>query len=358
VIKITDINPFGPMFGEQHNIITIHEAEKKKRPRVAYPGFEHIPVRPEVDPLSFDTYLGQDNIKERLRLEINAMKRGDSLKALFSASPGLGKTALARVLAIEMGLKQRVDHYFEIVAGKIESKKQLDDFIRVLPEYAFVFIDEIHGLQGLARDAMLPALADNVYAFDEGTDTMLPLPKGISWVGATTDVGKVHGALQRRLTVMTLAPMNHENRKELAMRMPIPVAEDAAEEMARRCWTPWEIKDEIYKVSSHIAYEHNHEAIELFHVHSAFDILDVDEHGLHKTERDVLKILYRSKRIVKKEVRYGMSARALIASVGIDNPTFYDKIEPRLLGRGFIQISAGVGRELTEKGLEYTKERF
>jgi Holliday junction DNA helicase RuvB len=346
------------MFGEQHNVITINEAEKTKRPKVAYPGFEHIPVRPEVDPLSFDTYLGQDNIKERLRLEINAMKRGDSLKALFSASPGLGKTALARVLAIEMGLKHKTDHYFEIVAGKIEGKKQLDNFIRVLPEHAFVFIDEIHGLQGLARDAMLPALADNVYAFDEGADTMMPLPKGISWVGATTDVGKVHGALQRRLTVMTLSPMSHENRRELAQRMPIPVTDVAAEEMAKRCWTPWEIKDEIYKVSSHVAYEHNHSLIDLWHVNAAFEVLDIDEEGLHKIERQVLKALYLSKRIFKKEVRYGMSARALIATVGIDNPTFYDKIEPRLLGRGFIQISAGVGRELTEKGLEYTKARF
>jgi Holliday junction resolvasome RuvABC ATP-dependent DNA helicase subunit len=319
----------------------------------AKPGI-NVPLK-ESDPRDFDTYLGQDQVKRRIQLRLNALEKNNpnnnSVKLLLSAPAGTGKTAFARVVALEMAERKLIDHYFEIVAGKIEGKAQLDNFMRKLPPHSFVFIDEIHGLQGITRDAMLPVLQDNVFAFEDG-DTMTPLPTGISWFGATTDVGKVHDAVQRRLSTVQLIPMEFENRAILAALQPIEVTEDAAAEMAHRCWTPWEIKDELYVVARDISTEQSEPVICHRHVLEACDVLGLDEHGLRGVERRVLETLYKSKKKVRGTYRYGMSSRALIASTGIDSPTFLNKIEPKLMELGFVTISAGVGRELTEHALE------
>jgi Holliday junction resolvasome RuvABC ATP-dependent DNA helicase subunit len=324
--------------------------------RIAAPGLDKIPYKPG-DPIDFKTYLGQDQHKRRLQLRINAMKRGESLKALFSASPGLGKTALARVIAREMGKKELIDHYFEIVAGKVETKKQLDEFLKILPPNSAIFIDEIHGLQGISRDALLPALQDNVYAFDEGSDTMTALPEGLTWLGATTDVGKVHKAVQRRFTVYDLEPMSLSNRRIMLMLLPFPTTNPAVNEIAIRCKTPWEAKDEAYEVAKDIALENQVGTIEHDHVIEAFDILGIDERSLRTIDRRVLEVLYNNPKTIKGELRYGMSARALIAATGLDSPTFYDQVEPKLLNLGYIQISSGVGREITPRAIQhYFKE--
>lgn len=304
------------------------------------------------DPFDFDSYLGQENLKRRITLHINAMKPGDQLKMLLSASAGTGKTAFARIVAREMASRDLIKNYFEIVAGKIESKGQLDRFIAVIPEQSLIFIDEIHGLQGTARDALLPAIQDNVYAFDMKGHTMMPLPKGISWFGATTDVGKVHPALQRRLTVITLEPFSWKDRVILALTRPMVMTEQAAVLMANRCWTPWEIKDEVYIVARNIAIENGKEYIEKDFVEEAFALLGIDEFGLRPLERQVLSALSNNKKIIRGVERYGMSASALIGMVGMDKPTFYNKIEPKLLSLGLTTISPGIGREITEKGLK------
>lgn len=327
--------------------------DNKTKQGYAEPGI-NVPLK-DSDPVDFNTYLGQDQVKRRIQLRLNALDRDDpnnnSIKLLLSATAGTGKTAFARVVALEMAKRKLIDHYFEIVAGKITSRVELDAFIRRLPPHSFVFIDEIHGLQGIARDAMLPVLQDNVFAFEDG-DTMTELPTGISWFGATTDVGKVHDAVQRRLSTVQLEEMSFENRAILAALMPVEVTEEAASEMALRCWTPWEIKDELYVVARDISTEQSDPVICHRHVLEACDILGLDEHGLRGVERRILKVLFKGKKKVRGVYRYGMSSRALITSAGIDSPTFLNKIEPKLMGLGFIVISAGVGRELTEYALE------
>ena len=315
-----------------------------------HPGLDFIPHK-EGDPDTFKTYLGQDDLKERLSLRINAMKKGDSLKALFSAPPGLGKTALARIIARELGKHGLIENYFEIVAGKVETKLQLDSFLSKVPAYSYVFIDEVHGLQGTSRDALLPALQDNVYAFNTGSETMTALPEGISWVAATTDVGKVHGAVQRRFTVFELTPMTLKNRYYLASLLPFAIEEQAAVEIARRCWTPWEIKDEARLVARDVAVYEKSKIITYKHVIRAFKILGIDQNGLRARDRNVLEALYRSVRTIRGQVRRGMSVRALVAACGLDSPTFYDKIEPKLLKLGYLRIAAGIGREITETAI-------
>ncbi len=323
-------------------------------------GLDSIPYK-NGDPTSFDTYLGQVNLKRRIQLRINALTRenladGDSLKALFSAQAGQGKTALARVIAREMADKNLIDNYFEVVAGKIDTKYLLDRFMASLPPFSYVFIDEIHGLKGSALDAMLPALQDNLYPFD-GDSNMTPLPEGLCWVGATTDVGKVHPALQRRLIVMTLEPISFINRMTIAFTQPYPATELAAEEIANRCFTPWEVKDELYVTSKDIAIEAERGIISHADVLEACELLGIDENGLRPREQAVLQTLFKAKRMIRGQPRYGMSANAITMCIGIDRPTFFNTIEPKLMQLGYIQVATGLGRELTPKALQdYFKE--
>ena len=325
------------------------EVEKEKA------GLENIPYKAG-DPTSFNDYLGQENLKKRIKLRIDAMTReelahGGNLKALFSAQAGQGKTAIARVIAHEMANRGLIDNYFEVVAGKIDTKHLLDKFIASIPEFSYVFIDEIHGIQGAARDALLPTIQDNLYPYDASSN-MTSLPPGICWVGATTDVGKVHPALQRRLIVMTLEPLSLKDKAFIASIQPYPVSEKAAFEMAKRCFTPWEIKDEIYVTAKDIAVLEETPIIMHKHVLDACNLLGVDENGLRPAEKRVLEALYMSKKIIRGKTRYGMSANATAMCAGIDCPTFFNMIEPKLMKLGYVQVSPGIGRELTPKALQ------
>ena len=186
------------------------------------------------DPIDFETYRGQDILKRRITLRLNAMDRGDSFKALFYAPAGQGKTSLARVVSNEMLKRHLSEEYFEITAGNLDSKVNLDSFMRQVPALSVVFIDEIHGLPTLVRDALYPAIQDNMYAF-QGEPSLQRLPLGISWVGATTELGKVHLALQRRMMPMSLEPMSVDDRAILASSLTVPITPDACFEIAKRC---------------------------------------------------------------------------------------------------------------------------
>ena len=318
-------------------------------------GVKNIPYKTG-DPTSFDDYLGQEQLKKRIQLRINAMTResmatGDTLKSLFSASAGQGKTAFARVIAREMVKRGLIDNYFEVVAGKIDTKHLLDKFIASIPAFSYVFIDEIHGIQGAARDALLPTLQDNLYPFD-ATSNMTKLPPGICWVGATTDVGKVHPALQRRLIVMTLEPLSFEDKVFLALIQPFSVSENVACLMAERCESAWEIKDELYVTAKDIAFSEKSQVILYQHVLDACQILNIDSNGLRPAEQRVLRALHMSKKKIRGETRYGMSANAAAMCAGVDTKTFFNMIEPKLMKLGYMQVSPGIGRELTAKAIK------
>lgn len=303
------------------------------------------------DPTNFENYVGQAALKRRLTLRLNSLNRGDSLKALFFAAFGQGKTSLARVLAREMFNRNLIDHYYETIAGRFETKSDVDRFLHTIKPYSLIFIDEIHGLTGNVRDALYPAIQDNVYAFQDGS-SMIKLPPGISWIGATTELGRVHSALQRRLIPMTLEPMSTMERARIAGLQKMPVDGDAAVEMANRCWSPWEIKDEIYATAEDIANSYKSERINKQYVVDACDVLGIDSNSLRPHERRVLEALYNNPKFLKRGKIYAMAKGPLVSIAGIDVETFIGAIEPKLLRLGFLTVSS-TGRELTPKTIEH-----
>lgn len=314
-----------------------------------------IPVKPG-DPTGFDNYLGQEAIKRRLLLRMNAMRPGDSMKCLFFSQAGSGKTALARVVANELAQRGLAENYYEIVAGKFEAKDDVDKFLKQIPANSVIFIDEIHGLTGLARDALYPAIQDNIYSYNEEVGSVA-LPKGLHWFGATTDLGKVHSALQRRLMPIALEPLSLTDRFWLAMLQPRKVDDAAAVIMAERSFSPWELKDELYATAGDIATEQQSWTISLEHVLEACGILGIDQNSLRPKERLVLECLHNSPRKAKGEIVYSLAKNTLTIMAGLDAATYSNAVEPKLLGLGLVTVRAGVGRILTDKALAlYFKE--
>lgn len=308
-----------------------------------------IPTKPG-DPVSFETYRGQEALKRRFILRLNARQEGESIKALLFSPAGQGKTSFVRVLAYEMFKRNMVKHYFETIAGKFETKNDLDSFLRRIPANSIIFIDEIHGLPGTVRDALYPAIQDNIYMFNYDVN-FRKLPEGLHWIGATTDLGKVHAAMRRRLLPIPLEPLSLEDKKWIALLQPRKVEEKAADLMAERSWSPWEIKDELYPTAGDIATEKGSWVIRLEDVLDACGLLRIDQNGLREKERLVLELLYKSPRKLKGEIVYTLSKNALVVMAGLDEASFVDSIEPKLMRLGYLTVSS-VGRRLTAKAIK------
>ncbi len=309
-----------------------------------------IPNKPG-DPLSWANYSGQEPLKRRLQLRIEAMEAGAQLKALFYGPFGYGKTALARVLANEMFQENLVDHYIETIGLNFQTKLDVDDFVLRLKPFTFVFIDEIHTLTAGIREAFYTAIQDN-WHLPYKKQRRVQLPPGICWVGATTQLGQVHPSLQRRLLPIQLEPLNELELARITQNQKVGVDSDAAELMAKRCTTPWEIKDELYATSEDIVVSRELKRVTIKVVTESCDILGIDGHGLRPRERRVLEALWHSPRTVKSWgwKAYALSQPSLIAISELDKETYVNYVEPKLLRLGFIKVSS-IGRELTTEAL-------
>ena len=153
-------------------------------------------------PKSFDDYVGQDKIKENLKVFIHSAKsRGDVLDhVLLYGPPGLGKTTLANIIANEMGTRIRVTS-----GPAIEKVVDLASILTSLEEGDILFIDEIHRLNRACEEMLYPAMEDYSIDFIVGQgataqSVRMPINK-FTLVGATTRAGMMSSPLRDRFGV-------------------------------------------------------------------------------------------------------------------------------------------------------------
>jgi Holliday junction resolvasome RuvABC ATP-dependent DNA helicase subunit len=309
----------------------------------------YIPWKPN-DPLEFTTYFGQQALKRRLEIRLNAMQPGDQLKALFAAPHGYGKTAVARTLAYEMFKRDLVDYYVETVGSNFAVKADVDDLILKLKPKTFIFVDEIHAIAGGAREALYLAIHDNIYVYHR-QNKLTKLPAGLSWVGATTELGKVHPSLQRRLLPMFLEPLTTDDLAHIVSSQPMPTKPDAAQLIGKLCTSPWEVKDELYATARDMAKGSKLTCINKEIVNDACGVLGIDQIGLRPQERRILETLYKHPKVLRGERAFVMAKAPLTMMSGVDPDLYAAQIEPKLLNLQMLQISS-TGRELTSKALD------
>jgi holliday junction DNA helicase RuvB len=309
---------------------------------------EEEAVEQTLRPRSLDEFIGQERVKEQLKIALDAAKaRGEALDhVLLAGPPGLGKTSLAYILREELGVGLRT------IAGPAVEKRDMAAILTSLEPRDVLFVDEIHRMSRTAEEILYPALEDFridiVMGEGAGARTLtLDLPP-FTLVGATTRTGLLTTPLRDRFGLTfrldyyepgELAAIVHRSARILA----VDIAADAAEEIAGRARGTPRIANRILRRVRDFAQVRHQGAITTEIAREALVMLEIDEQGLDREARDLLRT------IAEKFDGGPVGLNTLAASLGEEEETIEDVYEPFLLQLGYIQRTPR-GRTITKHG--------
>ena len=298
---------------------------------------EDFPLEGSLRPQSLEEYIGQEKLKDTLKIYIEAAKqRHDALDhVLFYGPPGLGKTTLSGIIANEMGVHMKVTS-----GPAIEKPGEMAAILNNLQEGDILFVDEIHRLNRQVEEVLYPAMED--FAIDimigkgaSARSIRLDLPK-FTLVGATTRAGLLSAPLRDRFGVMH--HLEFYDQRELttivirsAQVLGVEIDAAGAAEIAKRSRGTPRLANRLLKRVRDFAQVKYDGKITLDVAAFALDLLEVDQYGLDKTDRRVLKTMI----VQFKGGPVGLET--LAAAIGEDAGTLEDVYEPYLLQNGFIQ---------------------
>ena len=305
-----------------------------------------------IRPKSFDSYIGQEAIKETLKISIEAAKKRELPldHLLFYGPPGLGKTTLAGVIAEQMGVDIKITS-----APALERPRDIIGILMSLKGGEILFIDEIHRLNKVAEEILYPAMEDFVLDMTTGKNqtvkTMrIPLPK-FTLIGATTKAGALSGPLRDRFGIVHRLEFYTVNElskviQRTASILDIDIDEKGAKAIAKRSrGTPRIANRLVKRVSDYALVKYNGKITEEI-ANKALDNLHIDELGLDSTDRCLLKL------IIEKYNGGPVGIETIAAAIGEDTRTIEDLCEPFLLQAGFIQRTPR-GRKVTQEACKH-----
>ncbi len=316
---------------------------------------EEIEVENNLRPLNFETYIGQEKIKENLKIYIQAAKEREEPidHVLLYGAPGLGKTTLAGIIANEMGTSMK------IVAGpSIEYPGEILAIIKQLPKGGVLFIDEIHRLSKPVEEALYSVMED--FAFDavieNGEQTTVRRIKvdRFTLIGATTRAGLLSAPLRDRFGIIhrmefyepeELAKIVTNSAKKLNIDK---IDKTGALEIGNCSRGTPRIANRILRRVRDFAQVKYDGKITKEVVDEALTLLDIDQKGLDLTDRAILLTM------INKFNGGPVGLDTLAAAIGDDAGTIEDVYEPYLVKSGFINRTprGRVATDLAYKHLE------
>jgi len=307
-----------------------------------------------IRPKTLDEYVGQDALKDNLRIFIKAaLQRNETLDhVLLYGPPGLGKTTLSYILANEMHTNVKTAS-----GPSIERGGDLAALLSMLEPGDILFIDEIHRMPKQVEEVLYPAMEDFCVDVMLGKDAgarsvRLDLPP-FTLVGATTRAGDLSAPLRDRFGIVSkLEYYTNEQLESIVKRsarvLGVEIEKDAVTEIARRSRGTPRIANRLLRRIRDFAQVLNDGVISKEVAQDALDRLHVDSMGLDDVDIRYLR------GIIERFHGGPVGLEALANSISEETTTLEDVYEPYLIQIGFVNRTSR-GRVVTEKAYEHLK---
>ncbi|OGG54758.1 Holliday junction DNA helicase RuvB [Candidatus Kaiserbacteria bacterium RIFCSPHIGHO2_02_FULL_55_25] len=303
-------------------------------------------------PVSWAEYVGQEGIKENLRILLTAAKGRNHQPehVLLYGPPGLGKTTLAHLIAKELGANLR-----STSGPAIERVGDLASILTNLSPGDVLFIDEIHRLNRTIEEVLYPAMEAGVLDIVIGKGpaartVQLELPP-FTLIAATTRISMLSAPLRSRFSGGTFRLQYYTDQEiaEILRRsakiLNIIIDADSLMEISHRSRSTPRTANYLLKRARDFASV-NEEKLDIKTVKKALALLEIDEGGLNQTDRDILTV------IIEKFGGGPVGLKTIAAALSEEEATIEEVNEPYLMQNGLLERTPR-GRTATKKAYEH-----